>query len=307
MTGMPRPSAGLLDRELVAAGLRGRHEEAVRLVLDPLVRAEDPHHPVEAVVVRLDVLVPDRPVVAEAVAAAGLEVPGAEAERDAAPVVRAAAEHPAAEPHELAAGGDGVGLALDVPPAHAAVELAEGPAAVALAAAGRVVVPGEHRPVLAGVPGLAGLEHHDLGPGLGEHLRRHPAARARPHDTHVPRLRRRQDLHAGKLPSRPQRVNRVPGPGPGPCYTSPVSPQRGGAEARRGTGVPTGRPRRGIADLVAHRLRRARRPLRGRRAVRRAVRGAAPAGPAPAGAQGRRSHPRRDHPAPRGLPRHRGA
>ena len=55
---------------------------------------------VEAVVVGLDVLVADRPVVAEAVAAAGLEVPGAEAERDAAPVVRPAAEHPAPEPHE---------------------------------------------------------------------------------------------------------------------------------------------------------------------------------------------------------------
>ena len=205
---MPRPLQAFWIRELVAARLRGRHEEAVRLVLDPLVRAEDPHHPVEAVVVRADVLVPDGPVVAEAVAAAGLEVPRPEAERDAAPVVRAAPEHPAAEPHELAAGGHGVGLALDVPPADAGVELAEGPTAVTLAAARRVVVPGEHRPVLAGVPGLPGLEDHDLGPGLGEHLRRHPAAGARAHDTHVPRLRRRQDLHDGKLPSRPKRVNR---------------------------------------------------------------------------------------------------
>ena len=201
--------AGLLDRELVAARLRGRHEDAVRLVLDPLVRAEDPDHLVEAVVIGLEVLVADRPVVAEAVAAAALEVPGAEAERDATPVVRAAAEHAAAEPHEAGARGDGVGLALDVPAALAGVELAEGPPAVALAAPGRVVVPGEHRPVLARVPGLPGLEHHDLGPGLGEDLRRHPAAGPRPHDAHVPRLRRRQDLHDAKLsPPRAWGVNR---------------------------------------------------------------------------------------------------
>jgi hypothetical protein len=42
----------------------------------PLVGAEDPDQLVELVVVGLDVVVADRPVVAEAVAAPGLEIPG---------------------------------------------------------------------------------------------------------------------------------------------------------------------------------------------------------------------------------------
>ena len=91
---------GLLDEQLVAARPRRRQEDAVGLVGQALDRSEDADEPIDAVVVRLQVVVADRPVVAEAVEAAAPEVVGAEAQRDAAPVVGAAAEHARAEPVE---------------------------------------------------------------------------------------------------------------------------------------------------------------------------------------------------------------
>src|SRR5438046_5394599 len=65
---------GLLDQQLVAARLRRRLEDAVRLVRNAFIRAEDTDEAIELVVVRLDVVVRDRPVVAEAIHAAALEV-----------------------------------------------------------------------------------------------------------------------------------------------------------------------------------------------------------------------------------------
>ena len=91
---------GLLDEQLVAARLGRRQEDAVGIVRQALVAAEDADERVDPVVVRLHVLVGDRPVVAETVEALAPEVVGTEAQRDAAPVVRAAAEHPRPEPVE---------------------------------------------------------------------------------------------------------------------------------------------------------------------------------------------------------------
>src|SRR5262245_9438461 len=100
--------------------LRRRHEDAVRLVHQTgvllMIRAEDADEAVQLVVVRLDVVVRDRPVVAESVEALSPEIRWTEAQRNAAPVMRAAAEHPPAEPSPRAL-ADRVRLAVDVPPA----------------------------------------------------------------------------------------------------------------------------------------------------------------------------------------------
>ena len=211
--GLPRR---LLDQALVAAGLRRGQEDAVGLVLEALVGAEEPHQALEPVVVGGDVVVGDRPVVPVAVAAAPLEVPGAEPQRDAAPVVRPATEHAPAKPAELLALLHRVGLAGNVPASVAGVELPEGPGPVPATPPRRVVVPGEHVAVLLHVPLRPGLEEHDLGPGLGEDLRRHPPAGPRADDAHVPRLSRPKNLHGGKATSlaAPCRVVSAPCPHP---------------------------------------------------------------------------------------------
>src|SRR4051794_19142995 len=104
-----------------------------------MVRAEDADELVELVVERLDVVVGDRPVVAESVDRLVLEIVGPETQRDPAPVVRAAPERAAAEPAPRAS-PDGVRLTFDVPAADAAVERAERLLVAAPAARRRVVV-----------------------------------------------------------------------------------------------------------------------------------------------------------------------
>ena len=175
----------LLDQQLVAARLRRRLEDAVRLVAQSFVAAEEADEVIDAVVVRLDVVVADRPVVAEAVEALAPEVVGAEAQRDAAPVIRAAAEHAGAPPVELLAAAHGVRLAVDVPAADAGVELAERAAARGGAAPRRGPRGHEHLRVLRRVPLAARLEHDDVRAGLGEHVGGHAAARARADDADV--------------------------------------------------------------------------------------------------------------------------
>src|SRR6185436_13067078 len=88
------PRARLLDELLVAARSGGRLEDTVRVVRQALVRSEEANQRVEPIVVWLQIVIADRPVVAEAIQAAAAKVIGAEAERQAAPVVRTAAEHP---------------------------------------------------------------------------------------------------------------------------------------------------------------------------------------------------------------------
>src|SRR5689334_18829908 len=83
----------LLDEQLVAAGLRRGLEDAVRFVRQVLVTAEQADEPVDAIVVRRDVVVADRPVVAESVSCLPLKIPGTESQRDAPPVIRPSAEH----------------------------------------------------------------------------------------------------------------------------------------------------------------------------------------------------------------------
>jgi hypothetical protein len=187
----------LLDEQLVAAWLRRRHEEPVGLVriFRSQVRAEDADQLVGLVVERLDVLVGDWPVVAQAVEALPPEVVGAEAQRDASPVVGAAAEHPRSKPAEVAARRIGVGLALDRPSAESGVELSKLLGGDRRAAARGLVVPLQHVGSGDRIPHRPRFEHHDVRTRFGEHLRRHPTPGARADDAHVEDLAVADDLH----------------------------------------------------------------------------------------------------------------
>src|ERR1043166_233237 len=87
----------LHDEQLVAPRFGRRQEDAVRGVRNVLVAAEDADQAFELLVVGFDVVVADRPIIAEAVKGVGLEVARAEAQRDATPVVGGAADHPRAQ------------------------------------------------------------------------------------------------------------------------------------------------------------------------------------------------------------------
>src|SRR5262245_23633970 len=83
----------LLDRPCVASGVRWRQEQAVRCVREAFHGSEDPDQTIELVVKGLQLVVSDRPVVAEAVEALAPEIVRPHAQRDAAPMIRAAAKH----------------------------------------------------------------------------------------------------------------------------------------------------------------------------------------------------------------------
>ena len=61
------PVRRLLDQQLLAARLRWRQEDAIGMIVQPLVAAEDADQPIDLVVPRLDVVVGDGPVVTQAV------------------------------------------------------------------------------------------------------------------------------------------------------------------------------------------------------------------------------------------------
>ena len=192
----PGAGAGLLDEQLIAARARGREKHAVRIVGELFAGAEDPDQAIDGVVVGREVVVGDGPVVAQAVDRLAAEVIGSEAEGDPSPVVGAAAEHTGAPPAELGAGGDGVGLALDLPSADATVELSEGMRGRRGAAAGGVVGPFEHRAVGGGAPWRARLQHDHIGACLREHVGRHAATGAGPDDGDIVDVLPRLESHA---------------------------------------------------------------------------------------------------------------
>ena len=186
---------GLLDEQFIAPRPGRRQEDAVGIVRQSLLAAEDADERVDPVVERLHVFVGDRPVVAETIEALPPEVVGAEAQRDPPPVIRAPAEHAGSEPVELAARAVGVGLAFERPPAERRVELPEllllgrGPAAR------RIIRRLEHVRLARGIPHRPGLEHDDVGPGFGEHLGGHPAAGAGANDADIVERAAADDLH----------------------------------------------------------------------------------------------------------------
>ena len=172
----------LLHQQLIAARPGRRQEDAVRGVGNVLGAPEHTHEPLELFVVRLHVVVANRPIVAEAVERLRLEVAGAEAQRNATPVIRAPPDHPGPPPAELVALGDGVRLARDLPAADAPVELAEWPRLGGRAAARGVVRPNEHGRVGRVVPWSAGLEYRDVETGTRQDVGCHSTTGSRAHD-----------------------------------------------------------------------------------------------------------------------------
>ena len=188
----PRGNAGdlqligsTLDQELIAAGPRWREEDAIGMVGKALGAAEQADQAIYLVVPRLEIVVGDRPVITQAVDAPAAKVIGAEAERDASPMIGAAAQHPEPEPLEVRSLRPGKGLARQFPAAQSGVELAEGALLGAHAPARRLVGPLEHRRVFGVVPHRAGFQHDDSGAGPGQHVGSHAAAGARADDAHV--------------------------------------------------------------------------------------------------------------------------
>src|SRR5215204_3786464 len=84
--------------DLAGVQLVGALEDAVGKMRQPFLVARDPEIAIDAVVVRLDVRVRDRPVLAVAVVRLGLEVVVREAQREPAPDVGLSAEQAGADP-----------------------------------------------------------------------------------------------------------------------------------------------------------------------------------------------------------------
>src|SRR5690606_36457166 len=189
------PVGCLLHQLLVAAGLRRREEDTVRVVAKPLDAPEDADQPADPVVVGGQVVIANRPVLPEPVDRLAAEVVGTEAKGDAAPGVGAPAPHASAPPAEAGPGRPRVRLALDLPSPVAGVELAKLSFAGRCPAPRGLVGPLEHFGVPLGEPLPTGFQHEDPGTRGGQRVRSHTAAGPGSHDDHVVRVLRGSDRH----------------------------------------------------------------------------------------------------------------
>jgi hypothetical protein len=157
-----------------------------------VVVAEHSDQLVDTVIVGSEVLIADRPVVTEPVAALCPEVVGAEAQRYSAPVIRSAANHSRPPPHEVSAFRLRERLALELPSSNAGVELAERPVSGRGATPRGLVLHPEHRRVAGVVPRSAGFEKEDVGPGKRQNVGGHSTTSARSDDHDVVSLALRE-------------------------------------------------------------------------------------------------------------------
>ena len=95
--------ARFLDDQLCAAWFGRRKENAIWGIGNILFGAEHSDVRFHSVVVRSDVVVTDRPVFGKSITRLGFEIDGSKPERDAAPMVRAAAYYAGAKPVEICA------------------------------------------------------------------------------------------------------------------------------------------------------------------------------------------------------------
>ncbi len=203
---------GALEGDLHAVELARALEDPVRHLLQAFVRAGAAEEHVHLVVVGLDVVVGDRPVDVEAVAAGRAELHRPVAQRAAAPEVRLPSQHARPHPgvgrargrvlllvhHPVAGEGVaavrrhrlvlgqlgvvGVGPVEEVVLGHRDRTVIRGHAEPARGGVGPL-----HRPVLLAVVEHApGFQHQHLHAGHRELERGHPAGGAAAHDDHVP-------------------------------------------------------------------------------------------------------------------------
>ena len=106
---------GFLDRHFPAPRLGRRQENAVGMVPQTFIAAEDADKSIGIVVVRFHVVIRNRPVVPKTIHTLVLEVVWPEAQGDATPVIRAPSHHARTPPAKAGSGGNTVDLAH---PAH---------------------------------------------------------------------------------------------------------------------------------------------------------------------------------------------
>src|SRR5687768_4599281 len=88
----------LFDQQLVQARFRRRQENAIGIIFQTFIAAENTDQLIYFIVVRFNVFVADGPIVAQAIYAASFKILWTEAEGNPSPVVGAAAHHAGAEP-----------------------------------------------------------------------------------------------------------------------------------------------------------------------------------------------------------------
>src|SRR5207244_4800979 len=93
-----------LESDFDAIELVRTLEDTVGHLLEPFLRPRAAEQHVDLVVVRLDVVVRDRPIDVESVAARGVALPRTVAQRAATPEIRPAGEHAGANPRVARAG-----------------------------------------------------------------------------------------------------------------------------------------------------------------------------------------------------------
>src|SRR5437868_4336070 len=129
-----------------------------------------------------------RTLVEEAVATLRFEVVGAEAERDANPVVGATTHHSRPPPPEPSAFGLGERLSLQLPAPDAGIEFSEGPVGCGCSASRRGIRHAKHCGIFRIVPRPSGFEEQDVGAGARQRVGSHSTARAGTDDDNVVRF-----------------------------------------------------------------------------------------------------------------------
>ena len=192
-----------------AVQLHRGQEVSIRQVWQAVSRAADADELLGFVVVRRELLIADRPVVAEPVVRCGFEIEIRESVRHPAPVKRFTADDSCPHPEERLArlGGVWVFGVFDV---ELAAELAGGrlhplvlvfPTRSAEAAIHRFVRPAMRAEIAFGIHGRAGFEDEHFHAALGEFLRGHAAGSSRADDDCV------VDLLLRHRPSAPERLS----------------------------------------------------------------------------------------------------
>ncbi len=191
--------AGLLDDGFAAAGFGRRLKNSVGRAGNIFFGAENSDVRLDFVVVRRNVIVGERPVVALSVVGASLEIHRSHAQSDASPVVGASADDARAEPLKPGAGSGDVRLALDLPGAVGSEEFVfeafAGAAADTGAAMRQVVRPHVFLVIALGNHGRPGLEQRDAQSALGKHFRGGASGGAGADDANVESFGRAPNLH----------------------------------------------------------------------------------------------------------------
>src|SRR5581483_3330373 len=117
--------ARFLDDRLRAARLGWRKKNSIRCARNVFLRSKNADVRFHLVVVRREVFVCDRPVIAHAISRARFEIDRSKAKRNASPMVRAPAFDARSEPAKSRSRGDRIRFAFNVPRSVRREEFAE--------------------------------------------------------------------------------------------------------------------------------------------------------------------------------------